>query len=382
MPVDIPRSDDPWNLRPYDVPWGHAYWKYKPGKLPGHDGDCLMLRSPTPIEQRRTAIACKHCRQRKAKCSGDQPACSRCAYSGRKCVYPDERRPQPAIHAPRPSKTARGILAKSFVRRASSPSGASSSTDYSEAPYEDVQTKQEDVDDAQPYLLYNMASDQLQAWSPPYASSSPRSDYSSPPSTTYCEVDFDPAGGQPLFFDYHEPIASTSAAAAAPSGAGIFAPRPVRPSAAADLAYPHPSLAPHVPVGAVRYSYEDPPARAAEAPAACALDPAGPISVAGAPQTFISITEAAALAAPSLAHPEAHCYASAPDAQPACYDAAAYGYAAQAQYPAPVEPQMQYASSWYPDDRTGYYVVDGIMYAAPYAEQPDAMVYPYGTAAV
>ena len=43
---------------------------------------------------------------------------------------------------------------------------------------------------------------------------------------------------------------------------------------------------------------------------------------------------------------------------------------------------MQYASSWYPDDRAGYYVVDNTMYAASYAEQPDAMVYPYGVAAV
>ena len=64
---DSSPSDDLWNLRPYDVPWGDCYFDYQPGMLPGHDGMCLILRSPTPIEQRRTAVACKHCRQRKAK---------------------------------------------------------------------------------------------------------------------------------------------------------------------------------------------------------------------------------------------------------------------------------------------------------------------------
>lgn len=67
MPPTTLRSDDPWNLRPYDVPWGDDYYDYEPGKLPGHDGMCLVLRSPTPVEQKRTAVACKHCRQRKAK---------------------------------------------------------------------------------------------------------------------------------------------------------------------------------------------------------------------------------------------------------------------------------------------------------------------------
>ncbi|EKM56274.1 uncharacterized protein PHACADRAFT_183026 [Phanerochaete carnosa HHB-10118-sp] len=254
MPLDIPRSDDPWNLRPYDVPWGPSYYQYKPGKLPGHDGDCLMLRSPTPIEQRRTAIACRHCRQRKAKCSGDQPACSRCAYSGRKCVYPEERRPQPA-NKPRASKTARDILSDSF-RRDSSISLASTSTDSSESSSEEVYAKEEDDRDAESYLLYDMRSEgHLQHW-PPYCTiDSPRSEYSSPPSTAYSEVDYDVVvgggGGSQTYFDYHEPGASTSTPSTL--SAAIYAPRPVHPSAAPpDLAYPHSEIVPQVPGEPVR----------------------------------------------------------------------------------------------------------------------------------
>lgn len=56
-----------WNLVPYDVPWGQDYFAYKAGRLPGPDGDCLFLRSPTPIEKKRTVRACEKCRERKAK---------------------------------------------------------------------------------------------------------------------------------------------------------------------------------------------------------------------------------------------------------------------------------------------------------------------------
>lgn len=58
-----------WNLVPYDVPWGQDYYQYKQGTLPGPDGACLFLRSPTPVEKRRTLQACKMCRERKAKVS-------------------------------------------------------------------------------------------------------------------------------------------------------------------------------------------------------------------------------------------------------------------------------------------------------------------------
>lgn len=64
-----PENDALWNLIPYDVPWGPDYFAYKAGRLPGPDGDCLFLRSPTPVEKRRTVRACEKCRERKAKVS-------------------------------------------------------------------------------------------------------------------------------------------------------------------------------------------------------------------------------------------------------------------------------------------------------------------------
>lgn len=63
MPDDIGQ----WELVPYDVPWGSEYYHYKAGTLPGPDGKCLFLRSPTPIEKRRAPQACRMCRERKAK---------------------------------------------------------------------------------------------------------------------------------------------------------------------------------------------------------------------------------------------------------------------------------------------------------------------------
>ncbi|KAJ8481261.1 hypothetical protein ONZ51_g6105 [Trametes cubensis] len=87
-------SEDSWNLIPYDVPWGPEYYHYKVGSLPGPDGACIFLRSPTPLKNRRTQRACNKCRQRKAKCSGARPACSRCVARGYSCEYAeDEKRP-------------------------------------------------------------------------------------------------------------------------------------------------------------------------------------------------------------------------------------------------------------------------------------------------
>ncbi|KAI0826325.1 hypothetical protein BC629DRAFT_71433 [Irpex lacteus] len=60
-------GDTCWNLIPYDVPWGSDYYAYKAGSLPGPEGDCLFLRSPTPVDKRRTVRACEKCRERKAK---------------------------------------------------------------------------------------------------------------------------------------------------------------------------------------------------------------------------------------------------------------------------------------------------------------------------
>ena len=59
--------DDCWNLIPYNVPWGHNYHNYEYGTLPGPEGACIFLRSPTPVKSQRTSQACKKCRERKAK---------------------------------------------------------------------------------------------------------------------------------------------------------------------------------------------------------------------------------------------------------------------------------------------------------------------------
>jgi hypothetical protein len=68
----IPQSsqeelDDCWNLIPYNVPWGNSYHNYEYGTLPGPEGACIFLRSPTPVKNQRTSQACKKCRERKAK---------------------------------------------------------------------------------------------------------------------------------------------------------------------------------------------------------------------------------------------------------------------------------------------------------------------------
>ncbi|KAI0088929.1 hypothetical protein BDY19DRAFT_1057083, partial [Irpex rosettiformis] len=66
--LETPDEDETcWNLIPYDVPWGPDYFAYKEGSLPGPEGDCLFLRSPTPVDKRRTVRACEKCRERKAK---------------------------------------------------------------------------------------------------------------------------------------------------------------------------------------------------------------------------------------------------------------------------------------------------------------------------
>ena len=102
--------EDCWNLIPYNVPWGHNYHNYEYGTLPGPEGACIFLRSPTPVKSQRTSQACKKCRERKAKvcpfaasrpscfltfafriqCSGTRPSCERCLARGHSCVYVDD----------------------------------------------------------------------------------------------------------------------------------------------------------------------------------------------------------------------------------------------------------------------------------------------------
>nr|VWO96403.1 Zn(2)-C6 fungal-type domain-containing protein [Ganoderma boninense] len=104
-PLDVAlAAEDSWNLIPYDVPWGPEYYHYRAGTLPGPEGACIFLRSPTPLKNRRTQKACNKCRQRKAKCSGSRPACSRCIARGYVCEYVEEEKrtaPQNAARARR-----------------------------------------------------------------------------------------------------------------------------------------------------------------------------------------------------------------------------------------------------------------------------------------
>ena len=113
-PLDVALgAEDSWNLIPYDVPWGPEYYHYRAGTLPGPEGACIFLRSPTPLKNRRTQKACNKCRQRKAKvrhttlyvfvlartlnplplqCSGSRPACTRCIARGYVCEYVEEEK--------------------------------------------------------------------------------------------------------------------------------------------------------------------------------------------------------------------------------------------------------------------------------------------------
>ncbi|KAF8485223.1 hypothetical protein DFH94DRAFT_267921 [Russula ochroleuca] len=48
-------ADDAWNLIPYNVFWGHRYEEYRAGILPGPEGDCIFLHSPTPLRNHHGA---------------------------------------------------------------------------------------------------------------------------------------------------------------------------------------------------------------------------------------------------------------------------------------------------------------------------------------
>lgn len=51
----------------------------------------------------RVSRACEACREQKAKCSGHQPTCHRCAQSGAKCSYGDRKREKITKCVPRHS---------------------------------------------------------------------------------------------------------------------------------------------------------------------------------------------------------------------------------------------------------------------------------------
>ncbi|KZT64770.1 hypothetical protein DAEQUDRAFT_769407 [Daedalea quercina L-15889] len=116
-------GEDCWNLIPYHVPWGNEYYDYTPGMLPGPEGHCFFLRSPTPLKYKRTMRACIKCRDRKAKCSGDRPACTRCVSRGYICQYDPEE----------PKRTKGPELSRQRLRTRSHRCGSESSAAASEA---------------------------------------------------------------------------------------------------------------------------------------------------------------------------------------------------------------------------------------------------------
>jgi hypothetical protein len=128
--------DDAWNLIPYNVSWGHEYEEYRAGILPGPEGDCIFLRSPTPLRNQRASEACKKCRERKAKvcpdlvsltrlsclgsllqCTGTRPSCARCASRDYLCEYASEVASEPAssTKARRPRREVREPPAKDAI---------------------------------------------------------------------------------------------------------------------------------------------------------------------------------------------------------------------------------------------------------------------------
>ncbi|KDQ53661.1 hypothetical protein JAAARDRAFT_38976 [Jaapia argillacea MUCL 33604] len=113
-------NEDSWNLIPYHVPWGSSYLEYDSGTLPGPDGTCLFLRSPTPLKNQRTTQACEKCRERKAKCSGARPSCARCQARGHVCTYLAE--PSKRVRGPSLSRRRRRDTISALPTNSHSPS--------------------------------------------------------------------------------------------------------------------------------------------------------------------------------------------------------------------------------------------------------------------
>jgi hypothetical protein len=60
-----------------------------------NDGKVPIPRGPKPgsvTSKRRVNRACDPCREQKAKCSGQHPACQRCRQSDITCIYSDNKR--------------------------------------------------------------------------------------------------------------------------------------------------------------------------------------------------------------------------------------------------------------------------------------------------
>ncbi|KAI0770888.1 hypothetical protein BD413DRAFT_476847 [Trametes elegans] len=87
----------------------------------------------------RTAQACEKCRIRKAKCSGDHPACQRCISRGLQCEYAPERKMRGPNKNKRKSISKRSEPSPSDERRSSIVSVASTISSSSDASASDAE---------------------------------------------------------------------------------------------------------------------------------------------------------------------------------------------------------------------------------------------------
>ncbi|KZT07857.1 uncharacterized protein LAESUDRAFT_724330 [Laetiporus sulphureus 93-53] len=227
-PLDANRnSEDSWNLIPYNVPWGSEYFDYQPGTLPGPDGSCVFLRSPTPLKNKRTTRACTKCRERKAKCSGTRPTCSRCLSRGYICQYDldDSKRSSAANLARQRRRSQATLSTSSSFSSLRSVTAFSDRSDYSQAS-SSLRRELVEASSSTSSLAYSVAStasttstssEPLEAWWP----------FERPPSASYIPF----AEGMPAD-PYPKSIHAISEEANFPSAMSVHAPRPVKCSQA------------------------------------------------------------------------------------------------------------------------------------------------------
>ncbi|KAI1785059.1 hypothetical protein LXA43DRAFT_169490 [Ganoderma leucocontextum] len=232
-PLDVAlAAEDSWNLIPYDVPWGPEYYHYRAGTLPGPEGACIFLRSPTPLKNRRTQKACNKCRQRKAKCSGSRPACTRCLARGYVCEYVEEEKRTTVQNASRARhQRAHSECSSEPAETADSMSDCDSS-DYIQPKEEPGLSTPElsfaDVDAHSPIGYHPHGDDVHYPLAVPYEYDSAAADAYHEPAAVgdyyahspYAESYFSPGSGPSQM--YHEATDPHSAATS------VHAPRPVR----------------------------------------------------------------------------------------------------------------------------------------------------------
>ncbi|OCH89138.1 hypothetical protein OBBRIDRAFT_39024 [Obba rivulosa] len=229
-------GENSWNLIPYNVPWGPEYYHYQAGTLPGPEGACIFLRSPTPAKNKRTAKACNRCRERKAKCSGVHPACSRCVLRGYICEYaPEDRR----VRGPSLSRQRRRDKGAAAEDGAGNDAQNTPSTSYSSVSSElsvspaHSSLKYEDLDERMMHaeLMYPAHAIKASSWGPSYAESAQNLEGYAPPPVSDGGYLIDPADYLPAVDCTHASESFASANfEALPDASGsppLVAPRPI-----------------------------------------------------------------------------------------------------------------------------------------------------------